>query len=595
MKNQILFSSAIALFAMGAMTSCSDKDKDQPQSNEQLAITLTSTIEQTRSTNTDIQKNQLANGVNVGVFVIDSNSSDIAGNALLTADGSGGLSGDAIYFPKEGDVSIYAYAPHNSNWTHGENEFTVKSNQSDDDGYLASDLLYGVPTAATNSFNSSNPSPIALSFAHKLAKVTVTFNADGSDYDLTGKTVNITNTLPTAKLNTTDGTLTAASGTATTIKAATFATDAETFSASAVVVPQTVAAGTEFIQVILGEIALSAKLSSETVFEGGKSYAFTVNVSSMGAEIDTDDTTVTDWTEGQSYELNAEEVEAPELKLTATFGTPGSNASYSDGTYQWTGSTSNLMTVFEFSNGELADYSTLYFTFSNLAEDSSVRMGYYIGSVFTEFGSGYYNDGAKVVDLTALEIDLSTVTSIAFGGRSSTGSCTILPTDVYLVGKGSFGDSSDNNTSNTETGSDENAGTTTGGDNTGTDNGDTLTATFQTPASNASYDGTTYSWTGSTNNLMTIFEFTNGELADYKTLSVKFDDISVGAAVRFGYYIGSSYAGFNDGGGYYENGTKTIDLTSLGIDLSTVDKISFGGYSNSGSCTIVASDCILSK
>ena len=89
------------------------------------------------------------------------------------------------------------------------------------------------------------------------------------------------------------------------------------------------------------------------------------------------------------------------------------------------------MTVFEFPNGELKNYTTLTFTFSNLV-DGPVRMGYYVGKTFTEFGNGYYSAGPKTVDLTALGIDLSTVTSIAFGGRSNAGSCDIKASDVIL-------------------------------------------------------------------------------------------------------------------------------------------------------------------
>ena len=117
--------------------------------------------------------------------------------------------------------------------------------------------------------------------------------------------------------------------------------------------------------------------------------------------------------------------------LTATFQTPGSNATYVAPKYTWTGSTSNLMTVFEFANGELKNYKTLTFTFSYLV-DGPVRMGYYVGSTFTEFGNGFYSAGPKTVDLTALGIDLSTVTKIAFGGRSNAGSCDIKASDVIL-------------------------------------------------------------------------------------------------------------------------------------------------------------------
>lgn len=118
--------------------------------------------------------------------------------------------------------------------------------------------------------------------------------------------------------------------------------------------------------------------------------------------------------------------------LTATFGTPGGNASYASPTYTWTATNNNLMTCFVFANGELANYSTLTFKISNLT-GGMVRIGYYVGSDFTEFGSGFGSNGTKTVDLTALGIDLSTVTKISFGGRTETGSCNILASEVVLT------------------------------------------------------------------------------------------------------------------------------------------------------------------
>ncbi|MBO6216930.1 MAG: hypothetical protein J6N73_04700, partial [Prevotella sp.] len=198
------------------------------------------------------------------------------------------------------------------------------------------------------------------------------------------------------------------------------------------------------------------------------------------------------------------------------------------------------------------------FTFSNLV-DGPVRMGYYVGTAFTEFGNGYYSAGTKTVDLTALGIDLSTVTKIAFGGKSNGGSCDILASDVYL-------------------------------ENSEVD--PYLYATFGTPASNATYNAPTYTWTGSTSNLMTVFEFANGELANYETLTFTFSNL-VDGPVRMGYYVGTAFTEF--GNGYYSAGKKTVDLTALGIDLSTVTKIAFGGRSNAGSCDILASDVYLTK
>ena len=119
--------------------------------------------------------------------------------------------------------------------------------------------------------------------------------------------------------------------------------------------------------------------------------------------------------------------------MYATFGTPASNATYEAPTYSWTGSTSNLMPVFDFANGELANYTTLTFKFTNISENSSVRIGYYVGNTWTQIGGSYYTAGTKTIDLTALDVDLSTVTRISFGGSSSTGTVDILASDFVLT------------------------------------------------------------------------------------------------------------------------------------------------------------------
>ena len=589
MKNLSFLSLGLALLTLA---SCSQDDVEQQSMNQPTAITFVSSVSQTRSANVNLQKVQIANGVEVGVFAKTSAGYITGGdNAKLTADGNGNFTGTTLYFPTDGAaVSVSAYAPYNAAFASKDGEavsFSVAADQSSDAGYLKSDLLCGAPTG-TNSFTKDNPT-VALNFAHMLSKLTVKFTlADDTDVDLQGATINIVNTLPTTTLTVSDGTLGSASGSATTIKAVTFASDATVFTASAVLVPQTVAAGS-FIQVMLADKMLNAKLNSAATFVSGKAYTYNVNISGSGAETKAEivlTSTVTDWdevSEELTGDVTEEELPEPEpITLTATFQTPGSNASYSAPTYTWTGSTSNLMTVFEFANGELADYHTLQFTFSNL-EGGPVRMGYYVGSNFTEFGNGYYSAGTKTVDLTALGIDLSTVTKIAFGGKSSGGSCDIVATDVILIG---------NADGTTSGGNDNNQGGNDDNNQGGNDDGNTLTATFGTPGGNASYNAPTYTWTGSSNNLMSVFEFSNGELANYTTLTFTFSNL-VDGPVRMGYYVGSTFTEF--GNGYYSAGTKTVDLTALGIDLSTVTKISFGGRSNAGSCDIVASDVILSK
>ncbi len=244
-------------------------------------------------------------------------------------------------------------------------------------------------------------------------------------------------------------------------------------------------------------------------------------------------------------------------KLYATFGSLPGGANASLGQYTWSANSSNLMTCFEFSSGKLANYKTLKFTLSNLT-GGMVRMGYYVGSTFTEFGTGFGSSGDKTVDLTKLGIDLSTVTKISFGGRTindgaESGSVSLL--NVYLV-------------------------PTTGDNN--------LYASFGTPDGSATfYD---YVWTATNNNLLPCFEFSSGELANYTKLSFTLSNKADGSgSVRMGYYVGSTFTEFTnpDGKqGFGSTGTKTINLLEQNVDLSTITKISFGGKSETGSINL---------
>ncbi|MBQ7413901.1 MAG: fimbrillin family protein [Prevotella sp.] len=576
----------LSIFALGlavmTLASCSSDDQLMQNNSLSTPITLVSNLANMRSANTSLQKTQIAEGIKVGVFVKDASGYITDGdNAEMTADGSGNFTGTTLYFPEDGsNVSVNAYAPYNASFTGKMEEavaFSVAADQTTDANYLASDLLCGAPSGE-NAYNRTTPA-VPLVFTHMLSKMNIKFTFSGeTDVDLKGATVSILNTKPSTTLKVSDATLGEASGTASAIKAVTFAADATEFVASAIIVPQTVGAA-DFIQISLADgRTLTAPLKSETSFVSGKAYTYTVKILGEGAEaaVELEMTTqITDWDDnttaldGDAELVENDEPEVPTetTKLYATFQTPASNASYAAPTYTWTAGNSNLMTVFEFANGELKNYTTLKFTISNLSDGASVRMGYYVGSTFTEFGNGFYSNGEKTVDLTALNIDLSTVEKIAFGGRNNSGSVDITATEVYLEGTGSSDDS----------GSDSN----------------TLAATFQTPASNASYAAPTYTWTAGNSNLMTVFEFANGELKNYTTLKFTISNLSDGASVRMGYYVGSTFTEF--GNGFYSNGEKTVDLTALNIDLSTVEKIAFGGRNSSGSVDILASNVILSK
>ena len=595
MKNLSYLSVALATLAM---VGCSADDELKNNVNDQRPSLQLVSYMGTRSTNISLQKTQIAEGVNIGVFVTNSSGFISGGNnARQTANGAGAFSGSPIYFPEDGSaVSVMAYAPYSSSFGDMLNEdadFSVQANQSSDEGYLASDLLWGVP-AGTNSFTESSP-VVALNFTHILAKLTVKFKtSEETDVDLSGSTINIVNTLPSTTLKVADGTLGAAKGTATAIKAASYATDATEFVASAILVPQTVSAG-DFIQVVLTNgTMLNAKLGAEATFLSGKAYSYVVNISGNGGDVFAEielGSTVTDWDDATTPltgEVTIEEL--PEVTFSpSAFVALGSgqSASYDAGVYSWTASTNNLMTIIDFAAEgiSLADFKTLEVTTSDMTESASWRMGYVVdGGSYANFsGSPYYSAGTKTVDLTALAesgVDLSKVTKIQMGGNSGAGgSITILPANVVLKGNAG-GSNTDDNT-----------------DEEPSDDGSTLYATFGTPGGNASYDATTYtySWTASTNNLMNCFTFSNGELANYTTLNFAFTELSESASVRINVLFSDNT---NKSKSYYTAGTKATAISELLDDTHTaadVTAIRFGGNSGSGSTVVKVTEMYLSK
>lgn len=139
-------------------------------------------------------------------------------------------------------------------------------------------------------------------------------------------------------------------------------------------------------------------------------------------------------------------------KVFATFGAPASSGSWDaeTQTYTWTAGWSNLMPIFKFDNGELAEYTGLHLTTSDLVT-GPYRLFIYSSVKNEEIA--FYSVGEKSFDLApnkitwnggqnSLDIDLSKVTSIAFGGASGAGSVKLDPTSVYLVKPAScnFGD-----------------------------------------------------------------------------------------------------------------------------------------------------------
>ena len=315
MKTRFLMATAAAAIVMVA---CNNEETD----NWAGEIRLSSGLEAqqvTRSINTALQGGQIANGIKVGFFINEDVESDPATtypqNLLYTADGKGGFDGSTVYYPQSGNgVNIYAYAPWKDGLSlDGNYAFSIQQDQSTDENYLASDLLWGQPmklkTDDSGDYESANPvkrtkENVNVTFKHLLSKIQIELTPEAglTAKDFRGATLTILNVKHSTSLILAEGTISEASGDPFDVTAATYedkeGLTGENLKAAAIVVPQTIAKGTKFLKVTLksgGELYYtlpSGESDADLVLKSGKIYKYDIKVKLTGLTVTSQ---ITDW------------------------------------------------------------------------------------------------------------------------------------------------------------------------------------------------------------------------------------------------------------------------------------------------------------
>lgn len=297
MKQNKLFLGLATLFAAAfTFTACTSDDAESQTTQESgNIINFTYGPAMTRTATDPQSGNSVSAGLNVGIFGVSSEASPTMTNntntKYLTASGNvlsyAGTEGNEMTWPTDANAtaSIYAYAPYQESWTvDAANTFTVGSDQSDDNKYLASDLLYASAT------NKANGSTVDLTFGHKLAKVNVTITkAEGSTATLNGAKIYITGTKREAKFTPSSGTVEVnTSAEASDILALTIGSELNAGDASskatacAVVVPQDLAAETAFIKIVTSDSkTLIGKLSTAATLASNGTYSMNISVGNI--------------------------------------------------------------------------------------------------------------------------------------------------------------------------------------------------------------------------------------------------------------------------------------------------------------------------
>lgn len=272
MKKSFSILSLGLLLGMG-LYSCSSADEFAPESEELVEIKLTSVINSnaTRSSNIEEQNTIINKNQKVGITITGASSNH--NNVQWISDGTGGLTnnGDAVYYRGSDEATIVAYHPYNENWKNVTTQsytFNVSTNQSA--SIASSDLLWSTAKATNSDL------PVNLTFNHLLSKINVIFVGlqNGGDSSNVKANIHIINTVTSA--NFTNGTVSVCDSSPSDIIAG-----YSTNQASAIIIPQTISAGTKLIRIHFeGEDYYLTVGEGGKTFESGKSYTYKVTLNS---------------------------------------------------------------------------------------------------------------------------------------------------------------------------------------------------------------------------------------------------------------------------------------------------------------------------
>jgi len=330
-KTALIYLPILATMLTGCMVEVIDtspKKEDIGLTAGPVPISLTTAVEVqqegnddgskagTRTTSTALQSTQFAEGEQIYVYfptnVTVGTTTSASSTTYTTTDANGATTPATQPYMNSNipTADIHAYYP--SSHRQNTESFSVLADQTSNDNYKASDLMY-----ATTSVTKTAAATVtgALTFSHRMAKIIVTATADTGKGVSAVTKVRIIGGYRTATIATplfctmkTDGGYSnqlsnAADGGITLYDNA---TGEASVSCAGLIPPQTIAEGTAFLEVTVkpaGDLTGTAtySLPAAKTFASGNAYTCTlsINLSSIGTTTD-----ITNWGNGGSTSLN---------------------------------------------------------------------------------------------------------------------------------------------------------------------------------------------------------------------------------------------------------------------------------------------------
>lgn len=319
-KQQFLMLGIIAM-----MASCSsDNSVSDTEEKVPIQIFCSSSKISTRAANVaaNLQDEQFATGSKMNIYLTKTGTNTPIGtnqyNEFTVGNSYAGISGALelattatdLYYPSDGTgVDAYALYPSvfgssNTKLENTTNEFTVETDQTSDENYKKSDLMYAWKENTPRANN-----PIELEFNHCMSKVIVELvpgngvnTSELANASIKMKAV-ATATI-TQNTTSTPYTVTAAAKDGEPVSDIQLGDYDTTNGSAVIIVPQTISSGNEIFQVKIGSGTYKCTAGVDRIFEAGKVHKYTLTVQSTGVVVVS--VKIKDWGDGNDYSDNAE-------------------------------------------------------------------------------------------------------------------------------------------------------------------------------------------------------------------------------------------------------------------------------------------------